>query len=393
MLEDHISYLIKNTIERIERVPKDKILELLQEIYQERELLRTIINFSLRRSVFVMNKNESVVFFNDFAVKTGIIVFKEIWKLSEDIQKYVFDVYEYLINSKERYYSLTARVNIKRGGEDIYSEKVFLIEGSTQDFEVFYYVVSDITDDFLSNLNRIQEDSVNVLSNVVSGVAHEVKNPLSAMYLHAKILKRLLEKNNFDKEYFTKEVDVILSEIGRLNEIVDNFMYYLRPYKFAEKYENINEIVREVVEFFLPEFREKSIKIDVVLDESLPLILCDKNLLKQAIINLVKNSIDALQGDNKYIRLSSYFMSRFDGDFIVVEVKDNGVGIPDDVKLRIFEPFFTTKEAGTGIGLSIVYRIVKLHKGTVDFVSKDGETVFRILLPVRGTKELKYDRS
>lgn len=393
MLEDHISYLIKNTIERIERVPKDKILELLQEIYQERELLRTIINFSLRRSVFVMNKNESVVFFNDFAVKTGIIVFKEIWKLSEDIQKYVFDVYEYLINSKERYYSLTARVNIKRGGEDIYSEKVFLIEGSTQDFEVFYYVVSDITDDFLSNLNRIQEDSVNVLSNVVSGVAHEIKNPLSAMYLHAKILKRLLEKNNFDKEYFTKEVDVILSEIGRLNEIVDNFMYYLRPYKFAEKYENINEIVREVVEFFLPEFREKSIKIDVVLDESLPLILCDKNLLKQAIINLVKNSIDALQGDNKYIRLSSYFMSRFDGDFIVVEVKDNGVGIPDDVKLRIFEPFFTTKEAGTGIGLSIVYRIVKLHKGTVDFVSKDGETVFRILLPVRGTKELKYDRS
>lgn len=125
MLEDHISYLIKNTIERIERVPKDKILELLQEIYQERELLRTIINFSLRRSVFVMNKNESVVFFNDFAVKTGIIVFKEIWKLSEDIQKYVFDVYEYLVNSKERYYSLTARVNIKRGGEDIYSGESF----------------------------------------------------------------------------------------------------------------------------------------------------------------------------------------------------------------------------------------------------------------------------
>lgn len=394
MKEDSLSQVIRHTIEKIDKVPKDTIVELLKDLYEEREMINSLLNIFLRRAVFITDASCKLLFFNDFCFKFGILISSGNKVVFEENFFVVVDnVIRSMKEKKLSFHFTEVSVNSNRDMLDkVLIEKIFGIECYTKDFEFFHFVVSDKTEEALNKMDRIQEESLSSLSNVVSGIAHEIKNPLSAMYLHAKILRKILEKDTFDKNYVIKELDVILSEIDRLNNIVNDFMFSLRPYKFVEKYENINNIVKETVDFFLPEFKDKGIRIEVVLDESLPMVLCDKSLVKQAIINLIKNSIDAVRYGEGVVEIKTYFLSRFDGDFVVIEVKDNGVGIPDDVKSRIFEPFFTTKENGTGIGLSVVYKIAKIHKGNVDFSSKQGETVFRLFLPiVVGTKELKYD--
>lgn len=396
MKEDTVSQLIRHAIEKIEKIPKTTLVEILESLYREREYLITFLNFSLRRGVFIIDSSGRILFFNDFCAKLGIL--RETggsWRFEEGFEEHVSKALKTMEREKDTFYSTEVQMSLESGRvATTLSGKVLKIECSTRDFETFYFVVSDRTDEVLGSLDRMQEESLSSLANVVLGVAHEIKNPLSAMYFHTKILRKVLDKEPLDRDYILREVEIILSEIDRLNGIVNNIIFSLRPYKFAEKYENINEVVKEVVDFFLPEFREKGIMIEVILDEAIPMVLCDKSLIKQAVINLVKNSIDAVRGkEERVIEIKTYFLSKFDGDFVVIEVKDNGIGIPESVKSRIFEPFFTTKEEGSGIGLSIVYKIVKLHRGFVEFSSRDGETTFRLLFPViAGAKELKYER-
>ncbi|MEN2998337.1 MAG: ATP-binding protein [Brevinematia bacterium] len=395
MKEDSLSQIIKHTIEKIGKIPQTTLVKLLEELWEERERFLTILNFSLRRAVFVVSSLKEIIFFNDFCIKLGILEGTEgNWIFEENFGEHISRTLENMIKEKISFYSVSVKLNSKWDlGESVLKERTLKIECSTKNFEVFYFVVSDITEETIANLDKIQEESLTSLSNVASSIAHEIKNPLSAMYLHAKVLRKILEKKTFNREYALREIDVILSEIDRLNNVVNEMMFSLRPYKFAEKYENINSIVNEVVEFFLPEFRERGIIIEVMLDEFLPMVLCDKNLIKQALVNLIKNSIEAVKDGEGVIEIRTYFISKFDGDFVVIEIKDNGYGIPEEVKQRIFEPFFTTKESGLGIGLSIVYKIIKLHKGNIDFSSRRGETVFRVSLPVAmRTKELRYDR-
>lgn len=394
-MKDDLGQILKNAIERIEKIPTTTILKLLENLNLERERFLDLFNFALRRAVCIVDKDCNPYYYNDLCLKWGIMYRDEDKKLvynstfSDTIKSVISKVNEERLN----YYS----VNVPIGSGEDYgvtlSERFFRVECSTKNFNEFFVIISDITYESLENINRYQEGSIASLSNIVSGIAHEIKNPLSAIYLHANVVKKMVEKSKIDKNYISIEMSIILSEINRLNRIVNDLMFSLRPYKYKEKYENINEIVKEVVDVFLPEMRERMISVEIISDESIPLVLCDRDLIKQVFQNLLKNSIEAMNDNGGNIWVRTYFHSRVDGDFVVIEFKDNGVGIPDDIKHRIFEPFFTTKENGNGLGLSIVYRIIKAHKGFIDFHSKKGETVFRVFLPVSiGMRELGYNR-
>lgn len=394
-MKDDLGQILKNAIERIEKIPTTTILKLLENLNLERERFLDLFNFALRRAVCIVDKNCNPYYYNDLCLKWGIMYRDEGKKLmysstfSDTIKSVISKVNEERLN----YYSVNVSVGTGEGSSAILGERFFRVECSTKNFSEFFVIISDITYESLESINRYQEDSIASLSNVVYGIAHEIKNPLSAIYLHANVVKKMIEKSKVDRNYVSTEINIILSEIDRLNRIVNDLMFSLRPYKYKEKYENINDIVKEVVEVFLPEMREKMISVEIMSDESIPLVLCDRDLIKQVFQNLLKNSIEALSDSGGNIWVKTYFHSRVDGDFVVVEFKDNGVGIPDEIKHRIFEPFFTTKENGNGLGLSIVYRIIKAHKGFIDFHSKKNETVFRVFLPVSvGVRELGYNR-
>lgn len=394
-MKDDLGQMLKNAIERIGKIPTATILKLLENLNIERERFLDLFNFALRRAVCIVDKNCNPYYYNDLCLKWGIMYRDEEKRLvynsnfSDTIKNVISKVNEERLN----YYSVNVSIGTGEGSSATLGERFFRVECSTKNFSEFFVIISDITYESLESINRYQEDSIASLSNVVYGIAHEIKNPLSAIYLHANVVKKMIEKSEVDKDYILTEINIILSEIDRLNRIVNELMFSLRPYKYKEKYENINDIVKEVVEVFLPEMREKMISVEIMSDESIPLVLCDRDLIKQVFQNLLKNSIEALSDSGGNIWVKTYFHSRIDGDFVVVEFKDNGVGIPDEIKHRIFEPFFTTKENGNGLGLSIVYRIIKAHKGFIDFHSKKNETVFRVFLPVSvGVRELGYDR-
>lgn len=228
-------------------------------------------------------------------------------------------------------------------------------------------IVSDITDWKNKNLAEDQRKSIDSLHTLTAGIAHEIKNPLAAIDLHLQLIKRYIHDHKLGKEEkLTRWVGVVSEEIKRLESIVNDFLFSFRPSMPDKTPQNLNDILVEVVEFFEPQCREKKITIETDFDASMTSFLFDKNQLKQALINLIYNSIEAIEENPKIegagtIRL----VTKENQDNIDLILTDNGVGIPTHKVTEIFKPFYTSKKMGTGLGLSIVTKIIKEHNGEI----------------------------
>ncbi|MGC8870927.1 MAG: sensor histidine kinase [Brevinematia bacterium] len=393
-MDENLSQIVRYTIEKIDKLPPSTVVSLFEKLLEERERFLSILNSYIGLGILVIDAEFKVIFYNTTILKYYLIK-KDGNKIvfNERFESFLKDIITKVSLDKISRYSVDFVLN----GESIIGvlgERFFLVSFFTEDFREFFVVVNDKTEESLKDIDKKQSDSMIYISNIISGIAHEIKNPLSALYIHASIIKKLFNQKKLDMKNLNREIDIIISEIDRLNSLVSDFIQYFRPFKLVEKYENVNDIVREVFELFMPELRQKNIEFEILLDENLPKILCDRNILKQSIINLVKNAIDSVREGEGKIIISTSLVSKFSDTYVVISVKDNGVGIPDEVKHKVFEPFFTTKPNGTGLGLSIVYNIVKLHRGFIDFSSKEGEgSEFRIYLPIIPySKELEFKK-
>ncbi|MGB9621176.1 MAG: sensor histidine kinase [Brevinematia bacterium] len=393
-MDENLSQIVRYTIEKIDKLPPSTVVSLFEKLLEERERFLSILNSYIGLGILIIDAEFKVIFYNTTILKYYLIK-KDGNKIvfNERFESFLKDIITKVSLDKISRYSVDFVLN----GESIIGvlgERFFLVSFFTEDFREFFVVVNDKTEESLKDIDKKQSDSMIYISNIISGIAHEIKNPLSALYIHASIIKKLFNQKKLDMKNLNREIDIIISEIDRLNSLVSDFIQYFRPFKLVEKYENVNDIVREVFELFMPELRQKNIEFEILLDENLPKILCDRNILKQSIINLVKNAIDSVREGEGKIIISTSLVSKFSDTYVVISVKDNGVGIPDEVKHKVFEPFFTTKPNGTGLGLSIVYNIVKLHRGFIDFSSKEGEgSEFRIYLPIIPySKELEFKK-
>ena len=199
------------------------------------------------------------------------------------------------------------------------------------------------------------------LSRLTSGVAHEIKNPLNAMALQLEVLRGKLRGEQ-------PEVDVIAGEIKRLDNVVKTFLNFNRPIELEAKSINLTELVEEVIALVAPDARAKSVQIESIHEAGL-MVNGDADLLKQAILNVVNNGLEAMpMGGQLAVRTTC------DGDDCQVEISDAGAGIAPEVRDRIFNLYFTTKQGGSGIGLATTFRVVQLHGGTIDFVSELGKS-------------------
>ena len=207
------------------------------------------------------------------------------------------------------------------------------------------------------------------ISRLTSGVAHEIKNPLNAMALHLEVLKSKLDAAE-------PEIDVIAREIQRLDNVVKTFLSFNKPIELQTSPVDLSELVQEVVTLVAVDASGRNIQVDTDLDRN-TWVNGDRDLLKQAILNVIINAQEAMQeGGRLAIRTE-----RVGAEFHVV-IADSGPGIPADVQDRIFNLYFTTKEGGSGIGLAMTFRVVQLHSGTIDFVSEPGKgTTFRLRFP------------
>jgi PAS domain S-box-containing protein len=270
--------------------------------------------------------------------------------------------------------------------------------------------VEDITEKRAREVRLRRAENLASLTTLAAGVAHEIKNPLGAISIHLQLMQKALktdqdpaaqaqdsvekEKNISGKNRslipatLDKYFGILNEEVERLNRIVVDFLFAVRPMSLELRKENLNGIVCELAEFVKAELEQSGIRITLDLDEKLPPALLDQRYIKQVLLNLVKNAQASMHGGG-VLDIST---SAGDGS-VCLTVRDTGSGIRAEDIGKIFEPYFSTKESGTGLGLTIAYKIVREHRGEITVESREGEgTVFEISLPayVREQRLISY---
>jgi hypothetical protein len=207
------------------------------------------------------------------------------------------------------------------------------------------------------------------ISRLTGGVAHEIKNPLNAMALHLEVLRSRLDTEQ-------PEVEVIAREIKRLDNVVKTFLNFNRPIELQARPLDLDEVVQQVLALVSVDAEAKNIHIETELTDKLWLN-GDPDLLKQAILNVVNNGLEAMSEGGKLVIRTEWI-----ADECQIRVTDAGSGIAPEIQEKIFNLYFTTKQQGSGIGLATTFRVVQLHSGTIDFVSEPGRgTTFRLRFP------------
>jgi len=240
-------------------------------------------------------------------------------------------------------------------------------------------IVRDITETRKSTQETIESERLSALTLLAAGVAHEIGNPLNSLTIHLQIMERRLRKlgERAQKE-LGESVTVARDEIKRLDFIINQFLRAIRPTTPEMQPTNINEVILESLSFLSGEIGNRDILVETQLHEPLPNVRVDRNQMKQAFYNIIKNSTQAMsQGGILHVQ------SERTDEFVIVSFRDTGGGISEENMARIFQPYFSTKETGTGLGLLIVRRIVREHGGEIQLDSREGEGLtFRLLLPL-----------
>lgn len=256
--------------------------------------------------------------------------------------------------------------------------------------------IKDVTLDRTLDLHLKNAESIGALNTLAAGVAHEIKNPLTAIDLHTQIIRRGIDKNIVDVPAEVREyIRIVDEEQKRLSQIVNDFLMAARKRELVLTYQDVPAFLRDILALMDPEFRAAGIDLSTDFQDT-PGIFMDRDYLRQAFLNLFKNAIEAVRqaaaADPSRLRVvkvrSFYEPSR---DAVGISISDTGGGLGDDMLQKIFEPYFTTKEYGTGLGLTIVYKIVREHGGEILVESRKGEgSDFTVYLPlVRGPKMIR----
>jgi len=227
---------------------------------------------------------------------------------------------------------------------------------------------------------------ISASGRVTRGVAHEVKNPINAIVLHLQLLRNKLQEPDPDT---TRHVDIIDSEIHRLDRVVQILVDFTRPRDLHMEETDLRLVLDEVSLLASPDAEQHGVKLVRELPaEPIP-VKIDVDFIKQAILNVVLNGVQAMpNGGTLSIRASR------DENMIITEIRDQGGGIPAEIQDKIFELYFTTKKAGSGIGLAQTYQIMQWHYGSVDFESAEGKgTTFRLRLPLAASRSMSLEEA
>jgi two-component system, sporulation sensor kinase E len=367
------SSILAKLLDRIDQVGPNELQSYLQQLAREKGFLEVIFN-TLQEGILVIDAGGKIIYINpsiqrmiglpDNAIGRGIGEFlRELdWKKI-----------------------LRERRVVSRDLEVYYPDPRFLnfylvpLEGDAKEFLGFAVIFHDITATRERTREVIESEKVNALTLLAAGVAHELGNPLNSLHIHLQLLERDLKKMEGPRaSRLVDSVHVAQSEISRLDHIITQFLRAVRPGQPERKPSQINEIIRESLDFLKPEIQDRDILVETELAGDLPLVPVDAGQMKQAIYNLVKNSIHAMSvGGILRVRTER------NDTHLLISFTDNGCGIAAENVSRIFEPYFTTKGNGSGLGLFIVRRIVREHGGDLILESASGRgTTARIALPL-----------
>jgi PAS domain S-box-containing protein len=233
----------------------------------------------------------------------------------------------------------------------------------------FAVILTDVTRDKHASAQQLEDERTSSILLLAAGVAHELGNPLNSLTIHLQLITRKLNKlkASRDTESLVESVDVCRAEVARLDGIIAHFLEAIRPQPPDLAELDLAEVLAEVLRFQQREFADRRIAVEVEASGDLPVVMADRNQLKQVFFNLAKNALDAMEpGGRLKIR------ARADDDSVFLLFGDSGSGIKQEDLVRVFQPYHTTKPGGHGLGLMIVQRILREHGGQVGIESKEG---------------------
>ncbi|WP_096200987.1 ATP-binding protein [Bacillus sp. FJAT-45350] len=262
-------------------------------------------------------------------------------------------------------------IDIGKGRGLIHIEmSVFSIIGPDQEMIAVSAVIRDITEKKKTEEQLMHSEKLSVVGQLAAGIAHEIRNPLTVV----SGFTQLIEQGKSKKHYGS----IMKEEISRINQIVSELLVLSKPHTSKKEKCELSKIVNEVFLLFESQLFLYKINVKLMNDTKDTNVLCDRNQIKQVIINCLKNAMESIESEG----LIELVISDQTDKFITLTIEDNGEGIPADVLAKLGTPFFTTKETGTGLGVMICERIISQHEGMFEITSEVGVgTKVEIYLP------------
>ncbi|MEW6235313.1 MAG: ATP-binding protein [Candidatus Omnitrophota bacterium] len=375
-------------MDRAEKVDKERILDYMKEIAEERDLLVLILD-SMIEGMIVIDEEEKVVFVNQSA--------RSILDLGDGSTTPDMPLAKMLnhpgllslcrsgIDNSTPLPFLEYELRLPKGRTHV-QINIIPLQNREERFGTLFFFI-DETEHKEREQKLLEAEKLAALATLTAGMSHEIRNPLNSLSIHLQLLQRHLKKKEIHDAEVEEELSIFNTEIQRLNGVIESFLGAVRPSHPAIKLFDLNSLVTETLTLMEPEFRENGIRVFLHEEGDWPYIEGDRSRLKQSLINLLRNAIEAIVAQTQEERQRKaneivLSMARR-GDKVTLAITDTGKGIPPKDLPHIFEAYFTTKARGTGLGLMIVDRIIREHQGTISAQSELNEgTQIEIALPV-----------
>ena len=387
---------VKRVKQKAEKLSKEQVLSLLEDVVDENESLYSVFE-SLSTGLLITDDNFRLLRSNTIAeswlpfserLEDILGSEKPIWEYieDEDIADYLRRCLEKNItNSSEDFSTVTSGGTVRFLTVTI---APLINEGELNGKMI---LVRDITEKKNQDILLHRMKNLANLTNLAAGMAHEIKNPLGAISIHIQLIQKALAKarENQDKlpakKFVEDHIDVVNEEIEHLNKLVMDFLLAVRPVKAQLELKEPDKLIEGLVSFFKPEFNREGIEVVFRPSDSGKRILLDEKHFRDVIMNISQNSLAALKSKYSSGQTGAKFCisNTVRENKYIITIADNGCGMSEESLSKIFEPYYTTKANGTGLGMTMVYKIIKEFSGEIIVDSEEGKgTAFTITFPI-----------